>query len=838
MPLTLITGPANSAKAKVVLDEYRGRLGQAPILVVPTAADVEHYQRELALGGAVIGARVMGFSGLIGEVARAGGYEARLIGPLGRQRLVAHVIGRAKLETLAASARSPGFLAAAGELIAELERELVEPARLTAALRAWAGEDDWRRRYGEELAAIYGQYRDALGRIERVDEELFAWRALDALRRAPGAWGARPVSFYGFDDFTRTQLDAVETLARVVGTEVTVSLPYEPGRHALAGRAATFEWLRPLAQRHEQLPAQAEHYAPSSRRALHHLERALFEDDPAAVPAGDAVRLLAAGGERAESELVAAEVLGLLRAGTPPEQIAVVFRELPAASAALIEQVFGAYGVPLALRRTVPFGHTALGRGLLGLARCAPEGGGTAADLLAYLRTPGKLDRLELADALEAHVRQRGVQSAAEARGLWESERWPLGELERLARAVEGGTASFAEALERELKALFARPRRGLGAVLGAHEAQDARAFAAARAALGELRQLASATPWLAPAPIELPELLAALAVWLGEPPGPGRVQIARPLEIRARRYRAVFLCGLQDGEFPARARPDPLLSDERRRELARASGLVLRPRAGGLGEERYLFYACTSRPEELLALSFRTADEEGDPAPPSPFLDDAAELFEGGLQALARRTRTLGDVSWPPEQAPTRREHERALVVAGPRVAPEPIASLRSPTALAALGVGGRLSAGALETYAGCPVRWLVERRLRPEALEPEAEHLSRGRLAHAVLARTLVALAEQCGSARITGGRLETAERILRAALGELAREVRISPDQTRSQAALLRLQGDLLRYLRHEAASDSELEPAHFELRFGFDDGASDRSCSTAQRSSCAV
>src|SRR3954466_3689307 len=40
VPLTLVTGPANAEKARVVLDGYRAALarGQEPILVVPTPA--------------------------------------------------------------------------------------------------------------------------------------------------------------------------------------------------------------------------------------------------------------------------------------------------------------------------------------------------------------------------------------------------------------------------------------------------------------------------------------------------------------------------------------------------------------------------------------------------------------------------------------------------------------------------------------------------------------------------------------------------------------------------------------------------------------------------------
>ena len=48
MPLTLVTGPANAAKAQVVLERYRATLARDPILVVPRSADAEHYRRELA----------------------------------------------------------------------------------------------------------------------------------------------------------------------------------------------------------------------------------------------------------------------------------------------------------------------------------------------------------------------------------------------------------------------------------------------------------------------------------------------------------------------------------------------------------------------------------------------------------------------------------------------------------------------------------------------------------------------------------------------------------------------------------------------------------------------
>ncbi len=96
-----------------------------------------------------------------------------------------------------------------------------------------------------------------------------------------------------------------------------------------------------------------------------------------------------------------------------------MFRD-PARYASLVEQVFGAYGIPYSIDRSVPLAHTGLGRGLLALLRCARLDG-TADDLLAYLRTPGHLRRPELADRLEGDVRREGVDDAARARGVWEA---------------------------------------------------------------------------------------------------------------------------------------------------------------------------------------------------------------------------------------------------------------------------------------------------------------------------------------------------------------------------------------------------------------------------------
>ena len=369
MPLTLVTGPANAAKAGRVLGGLRDRLAEEPILVVPDFQDVEHNQRELAERGAVFGAQVVRFDWLFRLVAERAGYGARIASDLQRELIVERAIAGAPLRLLAESARHEGFARAALNFVKELEGARVDPERLAAALGKWARAGG-SRAYADEVAAIYRGYREGLESARLADAELFGWRALDALRKNPEAWGRTPVFVYGFDDFDPLQLDALETLAKHCGVRVTVSLPFEPGRLAFKAIAEVHTALAGLADEHVALEAVSDHYADDSRSALHHLERSLFEDETGeAAPAGTAVARHAAGGVRAEVELVGAEVLRLLRAGTAPGDVAVVFRD-PQRYASVVEQVFEAYGIPFSIGRSVRLEHRARPRAARAAALC------------------------------------------------------------------------------------------------------------------------------------------------------------------------------------------------------------------------------------------------------------------------------------------------------------------------------------------------------------------------------------------------------------------------------------------------------------------------------------
>ena len=400
---------------------------------------------------------------------------------------------------------------------------------------------------------------------------------------------------------------------------------------------------------------------------------------------------------------------------------------------------------------------------------------------------------------------------------MWETRlgQPELTALDRLAAAAGEGAEALLAAIEAEAQAIWTAPHRRRAEVLAPEDLADARVARDLRSACSELRGLAAADPDLLGPPGDVIDGLAPVRVrepsaLSGSEPG---VLLADPLAIRARRFRAVFVCGLQDGEVPRRPEPEPFLSDDDRRALAVATGLRLPPHEDVLDRERSLFYAAVSRPEDVLFLSWRSSDEEGNPAAPSVFVDDVRALFDDSLWEQ-RGTRLLADVTWTPRDAPTPHELRRAYAAARSEPDPDPLGAPETEALLAILAARDTEPARGLEAFAACGVRWLIDHFLHPERIEPDPEPMQRGSLAHAVLERTLALLRERTGSAAIVPERLDDALAALRDALDE-----RIGGRGRARRRALLRgLEADLERYLRTEAEHGAGYEPEALEWSFG--------------------
>ena len=699
----------------------------------------------------MFGAEVLTFRRLVREIAARG--RACTAARSGRSRATAWCARRSATRTCGCSRRQRahhGFTAAAGELFAELGRSLVTPARFTRALRGWAAGGE-APAHAEELAALYSAYHRRLEALGRRDEQGHARAALDALRERPAAWGARPVLLYGFDDLDPQQLDAVETLAGRAEAEVWVALPYEAGRAAFAGHAATVELLKPLAARHVVLDDRSEHYAAPARRALHHLERRLFEGGGEPCSPNGAVRLLEAGGERAEAELVAAEVLELMREGVAPEDIAVLVREGGAAVEVLAAGLAD-YGVPVAPDARLCAGRARGSAPACSRSRARRCRAARAADVITWLRTPGKLADPDAADALDARVRRTEAATAADARRLWEGA---LPELDALARPRRPRARRSCS------RRCWPRPRRSgprrtaaAPRCSGPEEAADARTAAELRSRRARAALAGGGRPRAA----GRRRRGGAGGARRGHGP-PGRGARRRARRRRAGDPRAPLPRGLRVRAAGRRVPAPPVARavPRRRRRAPRSRA----PAGSSCAATRTCWgrSATSSTP----ASRGRRRCCSSPSAPPtrtatrvqaSPFVADVRALFTDELWR-ERGTRLLAEVTWPPATAPTPHELRRAQAAAqrapGAGGAGRARAARRcwrrSPRA-------GRRPRAALETFAACGVRWLVESLLKPAAggARPgaDAPRLARPRGARGDAARPAASARARRGSAR----------------------------------------------------------------------------------------
>jgi RecB family exonuclease len=837
MPVSLIVGPLNSGRAGAVLSRFRALRDADPLLVVPNRDDAERFERELAQAGeATMGGSVVTFPRLLDEVARAGGVEhGSPLTPLQRTWLARCAARRTELRALRASALREGFAPALERLVSELRSARVDPATLEAA----AGELDGGA-YEAEVARLYGACDHLRAELGRDDDQAIAERAISALGRDPGAWGRRPVLLYGFDELSEQQLELLRVLSP--GAEVWVAVAYED-RAALTARAGLLSRLR------EELGAEVRvelgpERAHTRSEALYHLERSLFEPDAERRAPDDGIRFLAAGGERAEAELIGGEVSRLLAAGAPADEIAVVVRE-PGRRGALVGRVLSSLGIPVAVEARLPLARTGTGTALLALVRAALPGG-TAGELIRYLRLGGG-PRPHQVDWLERAARRRRMRSAEEAVADWESaERgYPLEEVARVREAAARGGASLLAAVAGEAERISQRRHRRRAPRPGAAELLELRAGAAAAGGMAELSELHGLEP-------EGPEVLEALALvtvpqWRGTVEG--RVRILGPGQVGASRPRHLFCASLQDGEFPGPGASEPLLGSERRAGL----GIPRRPEPAD--EERYLFYVCASRPTERLHLGYHLGDEDGRALSRSAFVDEVRDLLDpappaAGEDELERGitlSRPLAQVAFPPSAAPTETELARSLAALRPPAAraealdglrvpedvagrvlarlasaqpPAPPGPLAHPDVLAELRAGRLYGATSLEQFHTCSYIWFVRHELDPQGIDPDPDPIAQGGIAHAVLQR-LYAEPPAGGPVPSAGSLRGWRDRAWDLLDAELASRG-LEPGSATSRLWRRRLGALLDRFLRREAelASPMRPDPELLEARFGED------------------
>jgi ATP-dependent helicase/DNAse subunit B len=811
MALSLIAGPANAGKVELLLDRYLAALDRGPVLIVPTGSDVERVERELLARRPALFAGAIGtFDDVFKRLADGADGARPLLDKAQRALLVRRVVAGAALNGLTASARFGGFADTLLTTLSELEAGLLEPDALEG-----------------DLAALHAAYRAELDRLGRWDLDLRRRAAVERLRSDLDAWHGEPVFAYGFEDLTGAEWALLEALA--ARTDVTVSLPYEPGRPAFASLRRTADDLARLADgRIEELPPRA---AASAQPALAQLERALFADEtPQPPPLDGAVRFFEGAGTRGALELVGEEVLALLRSGTRPERIGIVCPSVERLRAPL-ETALGTLGVPYAVDGELRLGQTPFGQALGALVRFAWLGG-ERRDLFTFLRSPFSGLERRAVDFVEGRLRGRAVQ--APERVVEESEKLRGGPLPALAelRDAEDPLAAVHTLAARMLRSAY-----GLdGPPAGEASRLDLRAYEAVTRLLAELDGWRALVGELSREDVAAALERLTLRPHRGDEPG--RVAVVDLMRARTRRFDVVFVLGLEEGTLPRRGASSPFLDDDTRRVLDDRGARLQRP--DPVSRDRYLFYTACTRPLERLYLVREAATDEGMPREPSPFWDEVRAVFDPEDVRRWTRRRPLSALTWSLDDAPTERERLRALaeLAARERDAAEALArangwerrleralrAFRRPTrithplVLEQLRSRTTFNVTELERFADCSSAWFVERFLDPRSIDAEVDAKLRGSVAHSALYKFFTRLPKELGVETLDERVVEDAVRLMRACLDESLHGVRM--DMTEMQARELdqTLWRDLEAVVRAECESELALVPRRFEVLFG--------------------
>jgi RecB family exonuclease len=842
--VTVISGPPGSGREGAILDRFEETLERDPLLVVPTADDVDRLERFLCgrSAGGSLGGSVTTLPRLFEAVARSAGVP--IGAPLSRMQriwLARAAAASTRLRLLRRSAEREGFAPSLEDLLADLGAAGLDAAGFAEAVAVIEDAP-----YEAELATLLAAYERLRDELGATDEHALAAKATAALRSDPDSWRSRPVLLYGFDDLSRQQIELVDALGRAC--DVTIAITFELERPALAARAE----LRGILI--DELGAVAEPPLPrrSGRPAtLQHLERNLFEPDPPAIdPSDGSLQLIEGAGDRSEAELIGRRIAELIATGTDPDLIAVAVRS-PDRQAPLLARVLSAQGLPVAPEARVPIAGTSTGAVVLGLlAIVAPAG--TAAQVVSFLRGPARADQRSV-DWLERRVLRDRLRTATEALAAWKQNGGrDIWELDALSEA-EGHASALAGALTRVARDVAERPHRRTGFVPSSGPAVELRAAAEIARALDESARLGPH----APAAGEIAELLSHVRVPLWRGPTEGRVRILSPYRLRATRVDHLFVAGLTDGSFPARGGGDPLLAAESRGEL----GIAVR--RDPAEEERYLFYSCVSRPGSTLHLAYAASDESGAPIPRSPFVDEVRGLLSPApttepaddvLEASISTRAGPDEVVPEPGRASTRRELARSLAAEGAERAagllgsleiPDELAAevlariegardarlaatepgpLADPAVLAALSVDHPYGASTLEEFDTCPYRWFVGHELRPRPLGPDPEPLEDGGLVHAALERLY-------GSPPTEEGRPEPEtvaawERAAATVVREVAAERGWDLAQAQARIRIARFDAVLARFVRRDADTGGPLRPDPDLLEASFGERPDDR------------
>ncbi len=592
---------------------------------------------------------------------------------------------------------APDFARAASEVISQLKSQNVT----VQLLRDAAGRGDGTvRSRGLAIAALWEAVDLALASNGLLD-------APDVLTVATGRLLSQglPPKLAGFDeleiafvhDLFPARLSFLEALAKACRKKGVRFVLTWPGVGRDEVDVFVSHAIRHIEHRWELDPHDLQLHRVNT--PLEWVAEQVFAPEPRPGPA-PSLEAFSASSARDEAAEMARRIKRLLQAGTAPEQVAVVYRDLASDSETVLE-AFDALDIPLRARLGMPLAASGVGRLAFSVLSLV-EDAFPAAQVVSwvssrYARGPVACEADAARWLAEAGIRDdevgRSGSQGAYAVRLEALEARLQGQLELLA---PGARRSDSERSLKAMRAVAASaralirvageiPKRARFRVMleawwravegtGVFRALDDRepwggvtflsreidrALArdqAAAEALRELRgRLLEALDQSGLAQVEVER--GAFAHWLStmaagvnlnaRGPRTGAVWLLDARELAGRRFDFVFLGGLLDGRFPGRAPPLPLLGEDQRKSLnalAKQPLFRLGVAEGDFGlplrvaEDRLLFHHVLSAASGRVVLSRARFDASGRAVLASPFLDALGRAVEGfAVEEVAR---------------------------------------------------------------------------------------------------------------------------------------------------------------------------------------------------------
>ncbi len=878
MSVEYLVGPAASGKTQTCIERVRSVLAERPLpsvwVTVPTQAKDISFRRRLALVGGALGANIGTFPDFYSEIlARAGDFIPIAPEPVVHRMVRAAIDGlhaAGELPYYAPIRRTPGFIRAMAEHIAELKRAQITSEAFQTALQA-------REPRLREMAAIYRAYQRGMRTLGWADREGAGWLAARALRDHPHLLKSIELLVVdGFDSFSPLQLDVLSAVARqVAGLVITLSGEPEMARPAYRRFERTH---RALTQR---LSLQPTPLLPNRTRpeALRHLERTLFEVGAEQVQGGGSVTLI----EAQTQALEVREALRWIKARIQrddlrPSECALIAIDLRPYQAHLREvarefqlpvrfvggeallsnpavaAVMNVLQLPLldwprrlllnvisspyfdlsecgflpddawrleevAQASQVIRGLDQWRQGLRVLAGVKPPPADD--DGFAPLHAPHGEEALRLARALEQLVRRLSPRAVG---SLADHAAWTLTLLEDgHGFGLENQVRAVAANSERDLAALAAL-RQQIDALVLSERVTAERPPLDYREFFAELRGAVEATSYQ-------PESEQA---WRGS-----RIYVADLSQARGVPFRAVALVGLAEGLFPAPLGEDPFLTDSDREALGR-SGIALEPRLRS--DQQTLFYEAATRAADFLLVTRPYLAPEGEAWEPSPYWQALRAVIASGVQRVrsedslplheaASKPELLGHAlsrgQLPEDYAELGREwHDLQLMrqVLLARLTREPRGEFEgqavslAPRLTEVYGPSHVFSPGRLELYAGCKYHFFIQSALGLEERPvPQAgfDPAQLGTMLHEILERVY----QQAGESTDLPALLSALEPMAAQVFADAPRVLGFRPSPL-WEAERIGLLDDLRQTLHALSEFARGYRPLRLEARFGLE------------------